>query len=731
VLHPVGFIPDCARGDTGDIELVIGSLHCHDGVSAYNCRRFGRAARTHGYEVNMILSFLKNTYAGRGTRLISILLAFLSAFIVIALYFNQNQFLEAFEAKTYDLRFKSLRGAIAPSPEIGIVAIDNKSIAELGRFPWSRTQYVSLLERLTAAGAKVVLFDVFFSEEETRAIDKSLAAAIKKSGNVGLAVAYDFDENFNVRGSTHSIKEIESKAAGLGHINLTPEDDGVVRRNKMFVEVNGKAVPSLGLRAAMMAEGTNEFVAGTYDIKLGKRRIPVDANGFMWINFTGPSNHYPIYSFADIVQGRINPEELKGKILFVGATALGVYDLRVTPFDRNTPGVEVHATISDNILTGSFIRRTGDEGWLDIALILTLGLFTFYLTKRLGFYAAFPVAIVLSSAYVWFSFLLFKQGHWISMIYPPLAIIFSLLIGGSFRYLVLERSARELRSIFSSYHSDKLVARLEEDPESAKIGGDSKDVTILFTDIKGFTSFSEKHTPQEVVARLNEYLGAMVEVIEEYDGYVDKFIGDGIMAYWGAPLAQPDHAKLAVACVVAMKKTMETLCAKWQAEGVEPFAIRAGMQSGEVVAGNVGLRGKKMEYTVIGDTVNQAARLESSAKYYGVNALVGEATYLMTCDRYDYRELDKIRVLGKQVPITVYELVGELTADKNKLNDEFSAALAIYRAGSWEAAEKYFTSIVAEFPDDRPSQMYLERCQYFKGSPVAEDWDGVFNRRGK
>ena len=659
------------------------------------------------------------------------MLALLSVFIVTALYYSQNQFLEAFEAKSYDLRFSSLRGAITPSPEIGIVAIDNKSITELGRFPWSRGQYVRLLQRLSAAGARVVVFDVIFSEPETNAIDKSLAAAIKKAGNVGLAVAYDFDQDFNVVSSTHTLAKIENNAAGIGHINWTPEDDGVGRRNKIIVEVEGKKIPSLGLMAAMMALGEKEFVAGAYNIKLGKRHIPVDANDFMWINYTGPSKHYPIYSFADIVQGRINPDELKDKVLFVGATALGVYDLRVTPFDRNTPGVEVHATITDNILSGRFIRRTGLEAWFDIVLIITLGLLTFYLTKRMGFYAAFPAAVLLSSAYVWLSFWLFKEGHWVSMIYPPLAAIFALLIGGSFRYLVLERSARELRSIFSSYHSDKLVARLEEEPEAAKIGGDNKDVTILFTDIKGFTAFSEKHTPQEVVTRLNEYLGVMVQVIEEYDGYVDKFIGDGIMAYWGAPLPQADHANLAIACVLSMKHSMEKLCVKWQAEGVEPFAIRAGVQSGEVVAGNVGLRGKKMEYTVIGDTVNQAARLESSAKYYGVDALVGEKTYQMTCDVYDYRELDKIRMMGKEIPVTVYELIGPQSANTNRLKEQFAAALAVYRACKWEEAEQYFTSILAEFPQDRPSKMYLERCQYFKGTPVAEDWDGVFNRRGK
>ena len=678
----------------------------------------------------MAISFLRRFLNLKGGKFVPFLLASLSVFIVTALYYNQNPFLEAFEAKSYDLRFKSLRGALQTTPEIGIVKIDDKSIAELGRFPWSRSQYVKLLDQLTAAGVKAVLFDVIFSEHEAKEVDEAFAEAVKKSGNVGLAVAFDWDRNHQVIKSTHTIEMVEQGAAGVGHINFVPEDDGVNRRNQLLVTVDGLQTPSLGLMAAQMALG-ERATAGLFKIGIADKTIPVDADNRMWINYMGPPNNYPSFSFADIVNGRINPERLKGKVLFVGATALGVYDMRVTPFDGNTPGVEVHATVADNIISGRFIRRTGLESLFDIALILTLGLFAFYLTKRLGFYAAFPATIVLSTAYVWFAFWMFQQGHWVSMIYPPLAVIFSLLIGGSFRYLVLERSARELRSIFSSYHSDKLVARLEEDPEAAKIGGDSKDVTIMFTDIKNFTSFSEQHTPQEVVTRLNEYLGAMVEVIEEYDGYVDKFIGDGIMAYWGAPLAQENHAELAIACVHAMQKTMEDLCRKWQAEGVEPFSIRAGLQSGEVVAGNVGLRGKKMEYTVIGDTVNQAARLESSAKYYGVDTLVGENTYQQTRDSFSYRELDKIRMVGKQVPITVYELIGLKSAGENRLLVQFASALAIYRACRWAEAEKVFAAIVEEFKEDRPSAIYLERCQYFQKHPVASDWDGVFNRRGK
>lgn len=378
-----------------------------------------------------------------------------------------------------------------------------------------------------------------------------------------------------------------------------------------------------------------------------------------------------------------------------------------------------------------FFEYTALVALFDILLVFTMALLNFYLTRRSGFYIAVLASFFLSVSYAWITFLLFGERYWVSMLFPLLAVSLSLLIGGGFRYLVSERNVRELRSIFSSHQSDKLVARLEEEPEAAKTGGDSKDVTIIFTDIKGFTAFSEKNTPLEVVNRLNEYLGEMVQVIEEYDGYVDKFIGDGILAYWGAPLAQADHARLAVSCILAMKRTMESLCVKWQADGVEPFAIRAGVQSGEVVAGYIGLRGKKMEYTVIGDTVNQAARLESNSKYYGVDVLVGEKTFLATRDTYSYRELDKVRMLGKQIPVTVYELTEPQSESARKLNERFAAALVIYRRCSWEQAEQQFASILRDFPNDGPSEMYSERCQYFKRNPVASDWDGVFNRRGK
>ncbi len=676
-------------------------------------------------------SLLPKWITRANSMVLSILLTVLSVLAVISLYYTQNSFLEAFEAKTYDLRFRDMRGAIPLEPSIAIIAIDDKSIAELGRYPWTRSQYARLLDRLKAAQAKVVLFDAFFPEREDIRNDQAFASATKRSGNVVLAALFDLEKDLLVKGVTRSLPEIERAAAGVGQINLLPDDDGVNRRAPLLIEAEGHTTPALGMMAAMFALGVKEYTAGDFEIALGDRLIPIGENASMWVNFTGPPGGYPRYSFSDVVNGRIPAENLKGKVLFVGATAPGIYDMRVTPFNGNTPGVEIHATVADNIISNRFIRQGGPEALVDLFFIVVMGAIAFLLTTRLRLYGAIPATALLLSGYIWFANVMFEAGHWINIIYPTLSAILALLVGGGFRYLVLERSAREMRSMFSSYLSPKLVARLEKDPEAAKIGGDTKVVTVLFTDIKSFTTFSEKHPPQEVVSRLNEYLGAMVQVIEQHDGTIDKFIGDAIMAYWGAPLSQPDHANLAVQCLLAMAQRLEELTRKWVSEGKEPFSIRGGIQSGEVVAGNVGFAGKKMEYTVIGDTVNLASRLEGTAKYYGITYLVGENTYQLTRTTCRYRELDKIRVVGKQLPVTIYEP----QAGSNGLSDAqiaiFHSALVLYRARKWDAARLAFQGLLVEIPFDIPCKLYVERCEYFVENPPPENWDGVFNRSEK
>jgi adenylate cyclase len=652
--------------------------------------------------------------------------------LVTLLYYKQNAFLEGVEARTYDLRFKSLRGPLPVHPDIAIIAIDDKSIAELGRFPWSREQYVRLLDRLSLAQPKVVLFDVLFPEVESPEMDRALAEAIRRSGNVVLATAFEFDRQFGIKGRTASLPQFERAAAGVAHINIVPEDDGVIRRNLLLVRPEeGRVVPSLGLRAAMIHLGVNEVGSGSFRVQIGQREIPVGRDGTLWINYMGGAGHYPRYSFADVVQGRVDPELLRGKTLFLGATALGVYDMRVTPFDANMPGVEVHAAVADDILSGRYIEHTGLQALFDLVMIALLGGLSYFLTTRLRLQHAITAVLCLAAGYVALSYGLFLRGQFVSMIYPPLVALIALLVGGGFRFMVLERNAREMRAMFSSYLSNKLVSQLEKNPGAVRIGGDTREVTVMFTDIKGFTAFSERHKPQVVVSRLNEYLAAMVQLIHKHDGTVDKFMGDGILAYWGAPLSQPDHAKRAVACAVAMRDLMAELDTRWRQQGVEPFAIRGGLQSGDVVAGNIGSRGLKMEYTVIGDTVNQASRLEGMAKYYGVDFVVGDETYLRTCDSFRFRRLDRVRVVGKDIPVAIHELRGVPQAQEDRLETLFAAALAQFRQQHWEQAEKAFLAILAEFPNDMPSRLYLERCLQFKVAPVGPDWDGVFNRQDK
>ncbi len=672
------------------------------------------------------------TRGRRGLTLVSHLVAITSVFMVVVLYYSDNPFFEAFEDKSYDLRFSQWRGPIKPDDRIAIIAIDEKSIAELGRFPWSRIEYVRLLEQLSNAGARAVLLDVFFPEQENFEVDQAFGNALKRAGNVTLAETFSLHD-LKITGVTRSLPQIESNAAAVAHINLLPEDDGTFRRNLLLMQDGDTLVPSLGMAGAMAALDIKEFQLGSFSITLGDREIPVDP-GYsyaMWINFVGPSRTFPYYSFTDVVHGRIDKALLKDKVLFVGATALGIYDLRVTPFDKNSPGVDVHANVAESIISGRFISQSGMDALFDIFSILLLGFAAYYLTLRLPYYAVLPANLLLLVSYLWFTYLAFIAGHWLSMIYPSLAVILALSTGGGYRYLVLERLAREMRSMFSSYLSPKLVARLERKPELARIGGDNKEITVAFTDIRGFTSFSEKHKPQEVVSQLNEYLDAMVQVVDRFDGTVDKFMGDGIMVYWGAPLPQANHTQLAMNCMLAMEETMQLLCFRWKEQGKEPFALRAGIESGEVVAGNIGSRSKKMEYTVIGDPVNMGARLEGSAKYYGVEFLVGEAAYQLSRDDFHFREIDKIRVLGKDIPATVYELLSPASEPEPPLVGLFATALKLYRERRWDEAREAFQAILDQFPTDRPSELYLERCGFFADNPPEEDWDGVFNRLSK
>lgn len=583
--------------------------------------------------------------------------ALLVILTVIVLYYLQTNLLEGFEDNTYDLRMKALRTSPEPRPNIAIIAIDEKTIAELGRFPFSRIHYATLLDVTTRAGAKAVLFDAFFPEAQTKAVDDAFAAAIARSGRVTLACGFGFDDNGNVAGLTSNIPVLQNAAQRIAHINVFPESDGVIRFTKLGIVYQGKTYPSLGLAGAAELMGIKTLEMDGRRVFLGPRRIPADGEQRMLVNYAGPPGFYEHFSFTDVVKGRVPADKLKDRVLFVGATALGIYDMRITPFSNNTPGVEVNAGIADNIATGNFIRRAAPEKLIDLALIIILGIATTLMIWKFRHSVSLPLAVLLIVGEVAFAGFMFLGGSWISIVYPVLCILLTSAVTGYLRFFIVDRQAREIRSMFASYVSKRVVDLLVKNPEMARIGGESRELTILFADVQNYTTYSEKRSPADVVRILNDYLAAMTEIVMKYDGTLDKFLGDGILAYWNAPLIQENHAELAVRCALEMMASIGPLQKKWLSEGSEPITWGIGLNTGEVIVGNIGAVGKKMEYTAIGDSVNLTYRIQNESRDAGC-AVITRALYERVKDIVVTEPLGSFLVKGKRIPVEIFALKG-------------------------------------------------------------------------
>jgi adenylate cyclase len=611
--------------------------------------------------------------------------------VTLSLLHSMNvKFFEILESKTLDLQF-ALRGPIKPGPETVIATIDEKSIKNLGRFPWPRSTWGRVVDRLTEEGAKVIVFDVFFTEPETVASDDLFQRAIMRSGRVVLPVVFDFTEggykesgftdqkiDFLIPSAYMAMKNTDvpfgapkakmilptllrfsTFAKALAHINMNPDIDGTLRWEMLAVEYQDDYYAPIGLQAARLYRDVpleKMALDFTGSVVLGETAIPTDESGRMLINYRGPNRTFPMYSISDLLDRNLPAGTFKDKIVLVGATAIGIYDLRVTPYSTNMAGIEKHASVVDNILRGDFLRRAPD---LDIPLIFIFTLLLGILIPRLGARSGASVFIVAFMGFSGFVYYLFiAKGIWFSWIYPASALFFGYTSQTAYRFFTEERRARDIRKMFSSYVSKRIVDELIRDPNKAKLGGDRKEITVLFSDIRGFTNFSEKHEPEDVVSLLNEYLGAMTNIVFEHDGTLDKFVGDAIMALWGAPVGQPNHAERACRCSLAMIKKLKELQAKWTAEGKYAIDIGIGINTGDMVVGNMGAEGKKMDYTVIGDNVNLGARLEGLTRKYNNHIIISEFTYEKVKNIVKVNELGSVTVKGKEKPVVIYDLVG-------------------------------------------------------------------------
>jgi adenylate cyclase len=599
--------------------------------------------------------------------------------------------LERLELLLYDFRYH-LRGSLKPPPEILIVAIDDQSLAALGRWPWDRKTVASIIETLSSLGAKVIFLDVILSEPSPG--DDKLAAAIGHAGNVVLPIVFDFsgerksvkDPAFSdnafpmVRGTDNfklfpplqaksallPLKDLSAKAASLGHINMVPDRDGVLRWEVLAVEQDGELFPSVDLQVARMAEGLPieaMTLKATEGVQLGERFIPTDPWQRALIHYYGPAGTFPAVSAIDLLRGKINASTVKDRIVLFGATAVGIYDLRVTPVSPAMAGVEKHASVISSFLEGRLVQRTGTL--ITILIILLSGL-TFSIL--IGKVRAIAGAVV-TVGYLGVLFLLAyhaftAEGLWLDLSYCANNVLAIYLAVSVYRYATEERYAKKIRAMFSSYVTEKIVAELIKNPNLAKLGGERRELTVLFSDVRGFTVYSEQHAPEEVVTILNEYLGEMTKCIFRWDGTLNKFVGDMIVAFWGAPLPQENHAELAVRCALDMRRRLKDLHEKWIAEGREPLDCGIGINSGEAVVGNIGAEGKKMEYTVIGDNVNLGARVEALTRKYETSIIITEYTlaYLksvlasQSLGHVIINGLDRVAVKGKKQPVAIYEV---------------------------------------------------------------------------
>jgi len=538
----------------------------------------------------------------------------------------------------------------------------------------------------------------------------------------------------------------------IGFFNISSDADGVLRRALLVLPFGRSSNPDdidlygslevqtlrlyLGLKTEQVT--VNYGTTGVASLQFGdKLTVRPDWLGRVLINYRGPRETYPYYSLADVVSHKCKPGTFRDKIVLVGASATGIGDLRTPPYGGiDYPGLEVHANVIDNMLNNGFLIRGAHQEVLDVLLILLFGI-------PLG-----TAMALVSPRWMWFglallvpfSFLIyvsFVRGYWLNFTLPAGTLTANVMLVSLYRALVEEKEKRKVRSAFGQYLSPEVIRRLLVNPQLVEPR--KTEITVMFSDIRGFTTISEKLDAQDLALFLNSYLSDMTKIVFDTQGTLDKYIGDAVMALWGAPIEEPEHAANACSASLTMMKTVHAMQKQWEAEGKPRLDIGIGLNTGPASVGNMG-SALHHAYTALGDTVNLSSRLEGLNKEYGTHILVNESTYAAVKDAgFLFRELDIIRVKGKLQPVTIYELVGKLAdlqqdpkfPELQQRLREFAAARELYRRRDWGQAQHALQNILDRTPDDGPSRMYWKRCQEYLFDEPPVGWDGVFTMTHK
>jgi adenylate cyclase len=713
------------------------------------------------------------------------------------------------ELKSYDLRFVS-RGPLSPLSSVVMAVIDEKSLDAEGRWPWPRAKLAALVDRLSSGAARVIAFDIGFSEPDEnsqlmildevskrvgrlrtgdRALaeflersredadnDARLVAAIRKSSapvilgyffhmtnaslNYELSQA-ELERRLALLGKSKypavisSVQDLDSvplikayapetnlaslteAAKASGFYTLRSDWDGVLRWMPLVIRIGDDLFPPLPLLSAWHYLGKPRVTVrieadGVHGVEIGDRFIPTDERGQLLVNYLGKAKTFPSISVTDILSGRVPDDTFKDRIVLIGATAVGTHDLRSTPFGPVYPGLEVHATVIDNILTGRFMARPDWSRIYDIAAIVVLATIMGFALPRASplmgvvvFAAVFVLYVVATLAFF------VVGGVWLNVVYPLFALSLNYTALTAFHYLTEQRERKRIKGTFRQYVAPLVVEEMLKKPGGLKLGGEEKVLTVLFSDLEGFTSHSERYTPGEMVDMLAEYYNSVTEEVFRHQGTLKEYVGDELMAIFGAPLEHADHAERACTTALAMRERRLALAAEWGPLGKPMLHARTGINSGPMLVGNLGSR-YRFAYGVLGDQVNLGSRLEGLNKVYRTDILIGENTARMVEGRFLMREVDMVRVKGRKQAVRIYELISKAGAaiapELEKALTAYAQGLQAYRDRSWSEAIALFNEALAVRPSDGPSREMLGRCETYLRTPCPDDWDGVFDQ---
>lgn len=686
-----------------------------------------------------------------------------------------------------------------PGPVV-IVDIDDESLARLGQWPWPRTVLADLVERLAEAEAAAVAFDIVFAEPDrtspehlietwqlaglTEDIlnlgelpdhDALFAEALKRMPSItgftgagsrtevmpprrfGIAEAGDPALPFllNHPGAVANLPELDDAATGTGTFSVQPDSDGVIRRVPMFVAMDDQIYPGLATESLRVAQGASTYIlrasgasgvwafgesTGMVDFRVGALTVPTDRSGSLVIHDSGhrPERFVPAWRILD---GEADPGVLANRIVLVGTSAAGLKDQRASPLDGAIPGVELHAQAIEQIVAQQFLERPDYADGAEFVFLLALGTLVvgaFQIRRMSAVWTASVTgtAIAGSFALAWYAFS--ERGELYDPVFPAFAIVAIYVAASLPRYLQTEREKRQIRSAFQQYMAPALVEQLAENPRLLRLGGEMRDLTVLFCDIRGFTTISEQFDAEELTNFINRFLTPMTDVIMETGGTIDKYMGDCIMAFWNAPLDDPEHAANACRAARRMVDTVARLNLELEAEAARsgrrhmPVNVGIGINTGICCVGNMG-SDQRFDYSCLGDDVNLASRLEGQCKTYGVDTILGPTTR-ERADDFATLELDLIQVKGKTEPVRIHTLLGDdslaASSDFARLQDLHAAMLAAYRSQDWGEAENALTAARSQSKTvgltlDGVYDMFAERIVELRATPPGPGWNGV------